>query len=189
MIEWSFRLILTGIELTDSDLDALFEAGCDDATFSRERDGSIHALVDRAADSPETAVLTAIVEIEAGAHIGARVVRATTEDDWLTAAEIAERLGRTRQNIGQLIRGIRGPGGFPAPIARQVSPNPLWNWSEVAGWFQAYDPASVAVDDGPKISPDFLAEVNDHLDLRERRRNFPDAPWRPKLAEALPLVS
>lgn len=99
MTEWSFRLVLTGVELTNGDLDALFEAGCDDATFSREPDGSVHALVDRAADSPETAVLTAIVEIETGARIGARVVLVTTDDDWLTAAEIADRLGRTRQNL------------------------------------------------------------------------------------------
>jgi hypothetical protein len=185
MTEWSFRLILAGVELTDDDLDALYEAGCDDAAFSRERDGRVHALFDREAESAERAVLSAIVDVEK-ARIGARVVRVLSDDDWLTAAEIAERLGRTRQSIGLLVRGARGPGGFPTPVARQASPNPLWSWSEVAAWFKGYEPSAVP-GDGPSISPDFLAEVNDRLDLRERLRQSPNAPWRHDLDQALPL--
>jgi hypothetical protein len=185
MIEWSFRLILAGSELSDADLDALYEAGCDDATFSRERDGSVQAIFDREADTAEMAVLSAITEIES-AGTGARTVRVWTDDDWLTASEIAKRLGRSRQNINQLLRGVRGSGGFPAPVARQGSPNPLWSWNEVAAWFKGYEPSSLP-DEGPKISTDFLAELNDLLDLRERHRRTPDAPWRAKLAETLPL--
>jgi hypothetical protein len=188
MTEWSFRLILTGIELTDAELDALFEAGCDDATFSRERDGSVHALFDRETDTPEAAVLTAIHDIETQAGVGARVVRVVADEDWLTAAEIAEKLGRTRQSIGQLVRGVRGPGSFPMPVARHTSPNPLWSWAEVEAWFTGYEPTAVT-DAEPRIPADLLGELNDHLDLRERYRRFPDAPWRSKLAQALPLVS
>lgn len=187
MNEWAFRLIIAGIELTDADLEALFEAGCDDATFARERVGSVLGLFDREADTPEAAVLSALVDVES-ARIDARVVKVAVEDDWLSAAEIAERVGRTRQSIGQLVRGDRGPGGFPAPVARQGSPNPLWSWFEVAAWFSDYEPAAVP-ESGPALSPDFLAEINDRLDLRERRRHVPDAPWRLELDEALPLVS
>ncbi|MGH3570098.1 MAG: hypothetical protein ACRDRH_29635 [Pseudonocardia sp.] len=187
MSEWTFRLIIAGIELTDADLGALFEAGCDDATFARERTGSVLSLFDREADTPEAAVLSALADVEA-AGISARVVRVAVEDDWLSAAEVAERVGRTRQSIGQLVRGDRGPGGFPAPVARQGSSNSLWSWLEVAAWFSSYEPAAVPAA-GPTLSPDFLAEVNDRLDLRERRRHAPDAPWRPELDEALPLVS
>ncbi|MGH3611580.1 MAG: hypothetical protein ACRDRK_02960 [Pseudonocardia sp.] len=187
MSEWTFRLIIAGIELADADLAALFEAGCDDATFARERDGSVLSLFDREAGTPEAAVLSALADVEA-AGINARVVRVAVEDDWLTAAEVAERVGRTRQSIGQLVRGDRGPGGFPAPVARQGWPNPLWSWLEVAAWFSAYEPIAVHKT-GATLSPDFLAEVNDRLDLRERRRHVPDAPWRPQLDEALPLVS
>lgn len=182
-----FRLIIAGVELTDMDIDALFEVGCADATFARERDGSVLGLFDREADTPEAAVLSALVDVES-AGIDARVVRVAVEDDWLTAAEVAERVGRTRQSIGQLVRGDRGPGGFPAPIARRGSPNPLWSWIEVAAWFSTYEPAAVP-ENRPTLSSDFLAEVNDRLDLRERRRHAPDAPWRAGLDEALPLVS
>ena len=185
MTEWTFRLTLAGLDLTDAQLNALFEAGCDDATFSLERDGSVLGLFDRAAETQEDAVLSAIDDVES-AGVGARALRAAQDDDWLTASEIAERVGRTRQSIGQLVRGDRGPGGFPAPAARHGSPNPLWSWAEVEAWFQRYEPGAIPAP-VPKLSPDFLAELNDLLDLRERRRHSPDAPWRLKLAEALPL--
>lgn len=187
MIEWSFRLVLAGVELTDADLDALYEAGCDDATFSRERDGSVFAIFDRETDSAEKAIISALDDV-ARAGVGARTLCVLSDEDWLTATEIAERVGRTRQSIGQLVRGERGPGGFPAPVARQGSTNPLWNWADVAGWFRGYDPGAVT-QNSPGISPDFLAAVNDLLDLRERRRGNPDAPWWSALDEALPLVS
>jgi len=92
MSEWIFRLIIAGVELIDTDLDTLFEAGCDDATFARERDGSVLGLFDREADTPEAAVLSALVDVES-AGIDARVVRLAVEDDWLTAAEVADRVG------------------------------------------------------------------------------------------------
>jgi hypothetical protein len=187
MTEWGFQLTLAGVELTDQELDAFFEAGCDDATFSKERDGSVRAFFDREADSQEDAVLSAIDDVE-GAGIGARVTRLGSGDDWVTASEIAKLVGRSVQSISLLARGERGPGGFPSPVARHGSPSPLWSWTEVESWFERYDPDAVPPH-GPRLSADFLAEVNDRLDLRERRRHSPDASWRPKLAEALPLVS
>jgi hypothetical protein len=81
--EWTFRLTIAGIALTDEQLDALFEAGCDDAAFSRERDGTVLGFFDREAHTQEDAVLYAISDIEA-AGIGARVIRVSQDDDWLT---------------------------------------------------------------------------------------------------------
>jgi hypothetical protein len=185
MTEWTFRLTLAGIALTDEDLDVLFEAGCDDGTFSRERDGTVLGFFDREAETQEDAVLSAIQDVESAGR-GARVLQVAQDDDWLNASEIAHRVGRTRQSIGLLVRGQRGPGGFPVPVARHGSPNPLWSWAEVETWFGHYEPAAVQ-EQGPKLSPDFLAELNDRLDLRERRRHSPNAPWRPRLAAAVPL--
>ena len=71
-------------------------------------------------------------------------------------------------------------------MARHGSRNPLWSWAEVEAWFERYKPAAVQ-NRGSKLSPDFLAELNDRLDLRERLLHTPDASWRPRLAEALPL--
>ena len=134
MTEWAFRLTVAGIGLTDEQLDALFEAGCDDAAFSLERDGTVFGSFDREAATQEDAVLSAIHDVQS-ADIDARVLRVTEDDDWLTASEIATRVGRTRQSIGQLVRGDRGPGGFPAPVARHGSPNPLWSWADVEAWW------------------------------------------------------
>jgi hypothetical protein len=185
MTEWTFRLTLAGITLNDEELGALFEAGCDDATFSLERDGTVLGFFDREAETQEDAVLSAIHDLES-AEIGARVLRVSQDDDWLTGSEIAKRVGRTRQSIGLLVRGDRGPGGFPDAVARHGSPNPLWSWAEVEAWFERYEPAAVQKQ-GSELSPDFLAELNDRLDLRERLLHSPNAPWRPRLAEALPL--
>jgi hypothetical protein len=160
--EWTFRLTLRGIELTDEQLDALYEAGCDDGSFSVEPDGTVLGLFDREAPTEQDAVISAIVDVEQ-AGIGAQVLR-----------------------VALLARGERGPGDFPAPVARRRSSNPLWSWSEVETWFERYEPDAVPTR-GPRLSPDFLAEVNDRLDLRERLRHSPNAPWRPKLNEALPL--
>jgi hypothetical protein len=185
MTEWAFRLTVAGIGLTDEQLDALFEAGCDDAAFSLERDGTVFGFFDREAATQEDAVLSAIHDVQS-ADIDARVLRVTEDDDWLTASEIATRVGRTRQSIGQLVRGDRGPGGFPAPVARHGLPNPLWSWSDVEAWFGCYDPAAIRKRRST-LSPDFLAELNDRLDLRERLLHSPNAPWRPRLVAALPL--
>lgn len=185
MTEWTFRLTLRGIELTDDQLDALHETGCDDGAFSTEPDGTVLGFFDRDAPTEQDAVLSAIADVEQS-RIGARVIRVQADDDWLTASEIAERVGRSRQSVALLARGQRGPGGFPAPVARRGSSNPLWSWGEVDTWFERYDPEILPIPQ-PRLSPDFLAEVNDRLDLRERLRHSPNAPWRAKLNAALPL--
>jgi hypothetical protein len=183
MSEYIFTLTLSGITLTDPELNALYEAGLDDATFAVEQDGAVLAMFDRSGPSQEDAVLTAIRDVEKS-DIGAHVLRVCADDDWLTASEIAERTGRSRASIRLLALGERGPGGFPEPAARKGSTNPLWRWNEVADWFEGFDPKAVA-ERAPKISPDFLAEVNDRLDLQERQRRVPDAPWRATLDEIL----
>jgi hypothetical protein len=116
-----------------------------------------------------------------------RVVRVAAEDDWLTAAELAERTGRSRQNISQLARGERGPGGFPAPVARRGARSPLWSWDDVRTWFARHAPGETPTP-AERMSADFLAAVNDRLDLRERLRRVPHAPWWPEIAKAVPLA-
>jgi hypothetical protein len=180
-----FRLTVFGIELTDEQLDALFDASCDDATVALERDGTVLGLFDREAQTQDDAVLSAIMNVE-NAAIGARALRVTEDYDWLTASEIAERTSRTRQSMSLLIRGDRGPGGLPLPVARKASSHPLSSWSEVATWFERYEPGAIG-ECKPRLSPDFLAELNDRLDLREQQRHSPDTPWRVRLAETFPL--
>jgi hypothetical protein len=66
------------------------------------------------AQTQDDAVLSAITNVES-AGIGARVLRVDQDDNWLTASEIAERTGRTRQSIGLLIRATVAQGAFRSP--------------------------------------------------------------------------
>ena len=54
--------------------------------------------------------------------------------DLVTAAEVAERLGRSRESVRLLIAGKRGSGRFPAPVSHLRARNRLWRWSDIAAW-------------------------------------------------------
>ena len=62
--EYEFTLILSGVsELTPEVLDALYEAGCDDALIGM-RDGTAYAEFCREADSLPQAVSSAVKNVE-----------------------------------------------------------------------------------------------------------------------------
>lgn len=138
MAEHGFTLILDGP--VDDHMDELFEAGCDDATLGSVA-GIAHADFDREADTFAAAVVSAIHDITSVQ--GLRVVR-VEPDDLVTAADIAQRLGRTRESVRLLITGQRGRGSFPAPIAHSQRRNRLWRWNEVAAWADPADEHAIA---------------------------------------------
>jgi hypothetical protein len=116
----------------DGQEDALFEAGCDDATLSF-RKGIAYLDFDREAGDLETAIISAIQQVEqAGMNLW---VKRVEPSDLVTSSEIARRLGRSRQSVQQLISGTRGEGNFPLPVAGVTAKTMLWSWQEVAGWF------------------------------------------------------
>jgi predicted DNA-binding transcriptional regulator AlpA len=132
MTEHHFTLTIRAA-LTDACLDALFGAGCDDATFSTRGELTFGEF-DRDAPSLLDAVVSAIGAVES---VGVEVLH-VDPDELVWASEIAERTGRSRQSIDMLIRGQRGPGNFPSP-ASHATRNPLWRWSEVDAWFATYE--------------------------------------------------
>lgn len=133
MPEHNFELTISGA-LTDDRLDALVQAGCDDATFSTKGDLTFADFTREAATMLD-AIVSAIAAVES--VDGLEVVH-VDPDELVWASEIAERTGRSRQSIDQLVKGQRGPGGFPAP-ASHATRNPLWRWSEVETWFASYE--------------------------------------------------
>jgi hypothetical protein len=133
MAEHHFELTIRGA-LSDARLDALFEAGCDDATFSTKGDLTFGAF-DREALTLLEAIVSAIAAVESVE--GLEVIH-VDPDELVWASEIADRTGRTRQSVDMLIKGRRGPGGFPAP-ASHATRNALWRWSEVEAWFARYE--------------------------------------------------
>ena len=118
MSEHEFTLVIEG-DLSDEGVArALFEAGCDDATFG-VIDGVGYGEFLRAAPSFSEAVLSAVRQVES---VPSLRVRPVEPDDIVTMAEIAERLDRTRESVRLLIAGRRGPGGFPPPVSHGREP-------------------------------------------------------------------
>jgi hypothetical protein len=146
MPEFDFTLALRG-GLNPDKLDALFKAGCDDVTFQGNESGPAYAEVTRDSLSFLEAALSAIHDIET---VSGLVVEAIDGGELVTAAEIADRLGRTRESVRLLISGQRGPGEFPAPRLRLRDRTKLWLWSDVGLWANEHLGTSIEVGFGPE---------------------------------------
>src|SRR2546421_12108140 len=109
MPEFDFTLAIEG-GLTPNRVDALFEMGCDDMTFQGTDIGPGYVEVSRNARSFFEAVVSAIRDVE---KVDGLLVEAIDAGGLVTMAEIADRLGRSRESVRLLISGGRGPGGFP----------------------------------------------------------------------------
>lgn len=130
--EYDFALIVGGVpELTEEVEDALFEAGCDDATVSMQY-GRLYVEFSRCAASLQDAILSAIRQVHA-AGIGAVVYR-VDDCDLVSASDIARRINRSRQLVHQYMTGQRGPGNFPPPECHITDGKPLWAWCAVSFW-------------------------------------------------------
>jgi len=167
MKTYAFTLVLSGFtNITEQIEDRFFEAGCDDALLSF-RDGVPYLDFDREAESPREAILSAVHDVEK-AGLGARVIR-VEPDDLVTASEIAERTGRSRESIRLLAAGKRGQGGFPPPFRGMKRRTRLWRWSEVALWLAEREGnlSDPLVDEAHTI-----AAINGALELR---RHAPDS--------------
>jgi len=114
MKTYPFTLVLSGPTDLSEDLeDRFFEAGCDDALLNF-RDGVLYIDFDRETESMQETILSAILDV-VSADSGIRVVR-VEPDELVTASEIVERTGRSRESIRLLAAGKRGQGGFPPPL-------------------------------------------------------------------------
>lgn len=130
--EYDFALMLSGpSELTDEMADALFAAGCDDATPSVSY-GRVWLEFSRSAPSYKEAVLSAIRDVRK-AGIGADVWQ-IDECNLVTQAEIARKIGKSPQYVQQLMSGKRGPRGFPPPVCHLSENTLLWQWCAVSFW-------------------------------------------------------
>lgn len=128
MTSFQFAIIASGFDPASSYEDALFEAGCDDATISLQK-GLLIAEFDREAESFASAVSSACQNM---GNAGLKIAR-VEPDDLVTLSEIAERVGLSRQAIFLYAKGER-LSGFPAPTAKVTARHPLWSWHAVAGW-------------------------------------------------------
>jgi len=156
---FAFTLILGGLQRLNQEVeDRLYEAGCDDALLG-QRDGTVFLDFDREAESLEAAIVTAIRDVRRAKT--SAVVTRVEPDDLVSQAEIARRLGQSRESVRKYVLGVRGPGGFPAPVAGVKGTSALWRWSEVARWLTSANLLDrTAVDDA-----ELIAAVNSLLTI------------------------
>lgn len=165
--EYDFTLVLTGVgELTTEVENALFEAGCDDGTLS-VRYGRLLVTFTRAAPSLKQAMLSAIRDVRKSG-VGVDVLRVDV-DDLVSQADIARRIGRSRQLVHQYLTGVRGPGGFPAPACAPEDGVPLWSWCEIAAWLRQHR----LLPDAAVSEAHEIAVINHVLGLQNQRRRDP----------------
>ncbi len=131
---FSFTLLIDGPDLrAENRLEALFEAGCDDATFG-SRDSIQFADFDREAPSQVRAIVSAIRAIQSA--VPEAVVVRVEPEDLVSMKAIADRTGFSKEYIRLLAAGERGPGGFPAVVRWVDSRTRVWHWTDVAEWVE-----------------------------------------------------
>jgi predicted DNA-binding transcriptional regulator AlpA len=134
MAQHTFTLLVEGADLLAQEhVDALFDAGCDDALFG-QRGSVYYADFDREATTFGQAIVSAIRDIQRAVP-DARVMR-IEPDEFVSLSAIAKRTGRSRESIRLLAEGLRGPGGFPTPERWVDARTTVWHWTEVAEWFE-----------------------------------------------------
>lgn len=165
--EYDFALIVAGVpDLTDEVMDALFSAGCDDATPSI-RYGLLYMEFSRCATSIKDAIISAIHDV-ARADIGAAVVR-VDDCNLVTMSDIARRIGRSRQMVFQYMIGERGPGGFPPPVCFITERKALWAWCAVSYWLSENN----ILRPEDSWNAEVVAAINNALDMARQRGRHP----------------
>ena len=129
MEKFNFALIASGFDHEAEGFeDALFEAGCDDATVSAQK-GLLILDFCRESVGIANAIKSAISDVEsAGGH-----VLHVEPDNLVSMADIACRAEVSRQSVHNWATGKRCED-FPLPVARVMSDHPLWEWAKVAAW-------------------------------------------------------
>lgn len=166
--EYDFALIIDGVQsLTTQVEDALFVAGCDDATLSIQY-GRLYMEFSREAESFEQAIFSAIHDVRK-AKINAQVIR-VDDCNLVTAAEIARRIGRSRQLVHQYMNGDRGPGNFPPPECHLMESSPLWAWCEVSFWLAENN----IIRPETNWDAEVVAAINNWLEHDRQNERHPD---------------
>ena len=175
--EFDFALLLTGpTEFTDAMADALFAAGCDDATPSVCY-GRVSLEFSRTAPSYKDAVLSAIGDVRK-AGIGADVWQ-IDDCDLVTQAEVARKVGKSPQYVQQLMSGKRGPGRFPPPVCHLSENTLLWQWCEVSQWLCENNVVK------PEVVEQARLTFAINLALEKLHRPGPDAALIEEIAQSL----
>jgi hypothetical protein len=127
-------------EMTPELAEALYEAGCDDATVGMSN-GVFEATFHREGATFSDAVMSAILDIKRA--IPGAGWWALDHNDLVSQSDIARRIGKTRATVSLYAAGKRTPSGkrdlssFPTAVTESYD-GPLYSWADVADWLRAH---------------------------------------------------
>ena len=138
-MDYDFTFVVSGVDVDDqAAVDALLE-NCD-ALLARA--GGVDLL--SVTGSGGSAIEAALAAVSAARAVVPQLRVCRLDRDLVGVHEIAERTGRSRQNVSQWIAGERKAQGKPFPAAEgTVGRSQAWLWSEVNQWL-----ADHGLDDG-----------------------------------------
>ncbi len=170
--EFVLKFRLPNAELGDDALiNALAEAGCDDATVGLGQPGRIALDFTREAKTAEAAIVSAMRAVQK-AIPGAELVEAAP--DFVGLTDIADLVGCSRQNMRKLVVG----NASTFPLAVHEGTQSLWRLRPVLSWFADTQQRAV------NRSLLEVAEVTMKLNIAKEMRRIPGAKF-PKAVEAL----
>ncbi len=143
-------------------VDALAEAGCDDALVGIGQPGRIALDFSREARSAFDAVASAVMDVRR-AIAGTELVEASP--DLVGISDVAELAGCSRQNIRKLI--INHAATFPLAV-HEGSPS-VWHLANVLEWLVEKDKRQV------DVALMEIAETNMKVNIAKEARRLPGA--------------
>ncbi|MEV4346600.1 helix-turn-helix transcriptional regulator [Actinoplanes sp. NPDC049596] len=158
MNSYAFTIVMNR-RPTDDELKSLFAHGRDDAAYGVEN-GLPIAEFDREAPTMAEAIASAVKELDA---VGIRALR-LIDQDLLTLADLADKLGLSREAVRRYSTGERGPGGFPPPVSPTRSGTTFYRWSEVAPWARQRLDLDVPDVDAALVVANLLLQARQHRD-------------------------
>ena len=132
MRSYLFAVNVDGVDTGDEDeIDTLMAE--DEILLVADVDGIVEIDLEIEAMDPDAAVRAAVHLIEA-ALPGATVSRVSL--DLVAAADIAERVGVSRQAVTNWAAGRRSGKQFPVPLGTLAGGTRVWSWSAVHPWLR-----------------------------------------------------
>lgn len=143
--------------------DALYEAGCDDATVGVGKRGSIALDFSREAPDAKTAIQSAIDAV-LKAIPGAELVEA--KPDLVNLSDLAEMVGCSRQNVRKYAAGEIRTAQSPFPLPAFTGAPDLWHLLEVVAWLSEHTELR------PPKEVMEISAVNYRVNLESQRRRM-----------------
>ncbi|MFI0722773.1 helix-turn-helix transcriptional regulator [Streptomyces sp. NPDC021224] len=137
-MDYELTFVVSGVSVDDDDAVEALEAI--DAMLFRGGGVDLLTVTGTGSDAVRAALQAATEAVSASPRL--RVLR--LDRNLVGIPEIAERSGRSRQNVAQWVRGERQGAGTPFPLPEGTAGRSMvWLWSEVNTWLRA-----LGLDDG-----------------------------------------